>query len=77
MKVNFPNCDGDGPRYESILAEQKKNWPKHIEGAEQGNPHATLCLHCYGRHEPPHGEICPYDPPSISRQGAEYDRRRN
>ena len=24
-----------------------------------GNPLATLCLHCYGRHLPPADDLCP------------------
>lgn len=47
-------------RYEAILAKQKMDWPKHLEGSRKyGNPFATLCDHCYGRHEPPRNEICP------------------
>ena len=46
---------------EAILAEQKRHWP--LPPAAAGNPFATLCLHCYGRHAPPRDEICPHDPP--------------
>jgi len=51
------------PRYETILAKQQKDWPKHLAGAKRGNPVATLCLHCYGRHPPPRDELCPKTPP--------------
>lgn len=43
---------------QSILEEQIRDWPKHLKGAEAGNPYATLCWHCYGRHAPPKDEIC-------------------
>lgn len=48
----------------SILKFQIDNWERSKEGARKGNPFATLCLHCYGRHAPPKDEICPYDPPN-------------
>lgn len=50
------------PRYESILIQQNTDWPKHLEGAKTGNPYATLCSHCYGRHAPPKDDICPREP---------------
>lgn len=42
------------------LARQIKSWPEIFKGAEQGNPFATLCDHCYGRHAPPRGILCPH-----------------
>ena len=62
-------------RRESILAQQELDWPKHLAGAKAGNPWATLCLHCYGRHPPPKDEICPHNPPSLGRGGEHLDRR--
>lgn len=50
-------------RREAILAQQRADWPKHLAGAAQGNPFATLCQHCYGRHAPPRDEICPHPEP--------------
>lgn len=50
-------------RAAEILRQQQQDWPRHVAGAKQGNPYATLCLHCYGRHSPPRDEICPYEPP--------------
>jgi hypothetical protein len=47
---------------ESILQKQLTQWPRTLKEGK-GNPFATLCLHCYGRHPPPHDEICPDDPP--------------
>jgi hypothetical protein len=47
----------------SVLAQQERDWPKHLAGAKQGNPFATLCQHCYGRHAPPRDDICPHEPP--------------
>lgn len=47
----------------SVLKQQIADWPNHLAGGKQGNPFATLCLHCYGRHAPPKDEICPHDPP--------------
>lgn len=55
--------DVTAERYERILAQQKLNWPKQIAGAKTGNPFATLCQHCFGRHFPPLDEICPHAPP--------------
>ena len=40
-------------RYAAILADQEKTWPIHLAGTKEGNPFATLCQHCYGRHTPP------------------------
>jgi hypothetical protein len=48
---------------ESILKKQIENWPRALAAGKQGNPYATLCMHCYGRHKPPMDEICPNDPP--------------
>jgi hypothetical protein len=49
-------------RYGAILAQQQKDWPTHLQGAKTGNPYATLCSHCYGRHAPPKDEICDKEP---------------
>lgn len=49
--------------YEKALQQQNESWPKHLDGAKSGNPFATLCHHCYGRHPPPRDEICPHEPP--------------
>jgi hypothetical protein len=61
-------------RRQTILEKQLAGWPRHLEGARQGNPWATLCGHCYGRHAPPNEEICPHDPPDIS-GSAKHDNR--
>ncbi len=53
----------DVERYNQILEKQIKAWPNHVKGGKEGNPFATLCDHCYGRHSPPHGIICPNKPP--------------
>ena len=50
-------------QYQSILQKQLDSWPRHLEAAKRGNPFATLCDHCYGRHAPPRDEICPRAPP--------------
>jgi hypothetical protein len=47
----------------AILEKQLADWPNHLYGAKTGNPFATLCDHCYGRHSPPKDEICPHEPP--------------
>lgn len=47
----------------ALLQRQESDWPKHVAGGKQGNPYATLCNHCYGRHKPPLDEICPHQPP--------------
>jgi hypothetical protein len=57
------NYEPGTSRYEQILAKQRNDWPKDLAGSKQGNPFATLCSHCYGRHIPPRDEICPHDPP--------------
>ena len=49
---------------ESILAEQRRHSPPPPQAA--GNPFATLCLNCYGRHAPPKDEICQHEPPKRS-----------
>ena len=61
---------------QSKLAEQQRTWPLHLEGARQGNPWATLCTHCYGRHPPPHGDICPRNPPGRDPVADRLDRGR-
>lgn len=48
-----------------MLEQQKRDWPKMLAGARQGNPWATLCEHCYRRHAPPNDDLCP----NISRSG--------
>lgn len=48
---------------ETILQRQMVGWDRAAEEGRKGNPWATLCLHCYGRHRPPHDEICPHEPP--------------
>lgn len=52
---------------ESILKQQIADWERDKEGARKGNPFATLCRHCYGRHAPPRDEICPSNPPKRDR----------
>lgn len=44
---------------EAVLVQQQRDWPKHLALAAQGNPYATLCQRCFGRHAPPRDEICP------------------
>lgn len=44
---------------EEIVAAQERRWLTDLEGAKKGNPFATLCLKCYGRHAPPRHEMCP------------------
>lgn len=41
------------------LDEQQRKWERDLEGARGGNPYATLCLHCCGRHAPPRDKFCP------------------
>lgn len=31
------------------------------EGMKTGNPYASLCLHCYGRHWSPKDDECPHE----------------
>ena len=51
---------------DAILARQNEAWPRAVEAGKKGNPFATLCLHCYGRHKPPLDDICPYEPPKAA-----------
>lgn len=51
----------------SILKQQLDGWERAKEAGRKGNPFATLCLHCYGRHGPPQDEICPNEPPKATR----------
>lgn len=50
----------------ATLAQQQRDWPRSVILGKEGNPFATLCRHCYGRHAPPRDEICPRDPPPRS-----------
>lgn len=50
-------------RREALLAQQIEAWPRDLAAARAGNPYATLCSRCYGRHAPPKDELCPHDPP--------------
>jgi len=42
----------------NVLQEQENIWSSCVEAGRKGDPFATLCLHCYGRHKPPRDEIC-------------------
>lgn len=48
-------------------AEKEARWKREDEiardGAKTGNPFATLCEHCYGRHRAPRDAECPHSPP--------------
>ncbi len=46
----------------AILEKQMAGWGRVKVEAKKGNPWATLCLHCYGRHAPPRDAICPNEP---------------
>jgi len=35
-----------------MLNKQMLQWPSVLKGAALGNPYATLCQHCMGRHKP-------------------------
>lgn len=48
---------------DSRLKAQIAGWPNAVEAGRKGNPFATLCQHCYGRHAPPNDDICPYQSP--------------
>lgn len=63
----------DAARQE-LLEKQIKQWPAAVAAGKKGNPWATMCLHCYGRHPPPHDKICPHDPPSMDRKSEQLDR---
>ena len=52
----------------SLLKRQLEGWERALKYGK-GNPFATLCLHCYGRHAPPNDEICPHDPPPSAKEG--------
>ena len=45
-------------------ADKEARWKRDDEhsrvGASKGNPYATLCFHCYGRHRAPKDNECPY-----------------
>ena len=45
-------------------AEKETRWKREDEsaryGASTGNPFATLCQHCYGRHWSPRDNECPH-----------------
>lgn len=43
---------------ESILKQQHIDWDNALKFG-RGNPFATLCMCCYGRHPPPRDNICP------------------
>jgi hypothetical protein len=50
-------------------ARWEREWKAALHGGSQGNPFATLCDHCYGRHKPPRDKECtraalpPTEPP--------------
>ena len=48
---------------EAELARQQQGWELCLKEAKRGNPFATLCYHCYGRHAPPRDDLCPNEPP--------------
>lgn len=45
-------------------AEKEARWKRQDEnqryGMRMGNPMASLCLHCYGRHWSPKDDECPH-----------------
>jgi hypothetical protein len=45
---------------EAARERQQREWQRDLEGAATGNPYATLCYGCMGRHRPPRNELCPY-----------------
>lgn len=47
----------------ALLTRQQADWPRLVNLGSEGNPFATLCDHCCGRHKPPMDEICPNQPP--------------
>lgn len=51
---------------------KEARWKREDEsarrGAATGNPYATLCLHCYGRHWAPKDNECPH-PAHTAAQG--------
>lgn len=51
--------------------EKVARWSKDDEFrsklAATGNPFATLCDHCYGRHKAPRDKECPHSPPPKSK----------
>lgn len=58
-----PLHQGTGARRDAILAQQRLDWSRKVDLAREGNPFATLCMHCYGRHAPPRDDICPHPEP--------------
>lgn len=48
---------------EAKQARWGQEWEKAVAWAKTGNPYATLCMHCYGRHKPPRDNECPHEAP--------------
>lgn len=48
-----------GEAGKKLSPQQEREWRDAQAGARLGNPYATLCLHCYGRHQPPRNDECP------------------
>lgn len=70
------SAEAKAVRDAKILRQQIAGWPSHLAGAKQGNPVATLCFHCYGRHAPPRDEICPHPAPKgISNASPQHPNR--
>lgn len=46
------------------MAKQAIDWERDRKGGEAGNPFATLCDACHGRHAPPRNELCPTQVPA-------------
>lgn len=38
-----------------------REWQNALAGARAGNPFATLCDHCMGRHPPPRHALCRHE----------------
>lgn len=41
------------------MAQQRREWEADLAGVRAGNPYATLCNGCNGRHAPPRNDHCP------------------
>ena len=56
---------------EAARERKEREWRRDLEGAATGNPYATLCYGCMGRHRPPRNELCPYKEIDLEQQARE------
>lgn len=44
---------------DGVTDKQWRDWLNDLAGMRSGNPYATMCRYCSGRHGPPRDHDCP------------------